>query len=76
MLFPSSHEVGGTLLGLSESNAIVVNPEGHYRGTPGAQHQIVCLTQTKDGTRIVAPGDFANRFGWKNDPERVRLSSK
>jgi WD40 repeat protein len=67
---------GGTLLGLDYGDAIAVNAEGHYRGTPGAQNHIVYVTQTKDGTMLVPPAEFAKCFDWTNQPDRVRLSSK
>jgi WD40 repeat protein/tRNA A-37 threonylcarbamoyl transferase component Bud32 len=51
---------------------LLVSPEGHYRGGPGIEKHIVYVAQTATGQETFTPAEFAARFGWKNDPERVR----
>ncbi|MBI3463688.1 MAG: PD40 domain-containing protein, partial [Planctomycetes bacterium] len=64
----------GVLLPLRNSQALAISPEGHYRGTSGIENEIVYVVQTDGGQETLAPAEFAARYGWKNDPERVRLT--
>ena len=34
---------------------------------------LVYIVQTAAGQLTLTPGEFEQRFGWKNDPETVRL---
>jgi hypothetical protein len=34
---------------------------------------MVFVVETEAGQETMRPADFAKRFGWKNDPTRVRL---
>jgi WD40 repeat protein len=68
-------ELRGKLLSLSSAQGLVMNREGHYRGTPGIENQLVYVVETDRGQETLSPEEFATKYGWKNDPERVRLSS-
>jgi hypothetical protein len=46
---------------------------GHCRGSPGIEKEIVYIVQTDAGQEVLAPDAFAKKYGWKNDPQRVRL---
>jgi hypothetical protein len=52
---------------------LAVRPDGHYRGSPGVEKEIVYVVQTDAGQELLAPDEFAKKYGWKNDPECVRL---
>jgi hypothetical protein len=32
------------------------------------------VVQTDQGQETLSPQEFAKKYGWKNDPERVRLA--
>jgi len=36
--------------------------------------QIVYVVETADGQDTLSPAKFAKKYGWKNDPEQVRLA--
>jgi hypothetical protein len=65
-----------TLVVLRDEEYLTVSPDGHYRGTPGVEAHIVCVVQTDRGQETLAPEEFARRYGWRNDPERVRLPDR
>jgi serine/threonine protein kinase/WD40 repeat protein len=52
---------------------LVLTPEGHYLGPEGVEEEFQVVVRTKDGQELLTPGEFSTRYGWKNDPERVRL---
>lgn len=53
---------------------LCIGPTGHYRGSHGIEEQIVYVAQLDDGSHVtLAPADFAQRFGWKNDPSKATL---
>lgn len=52
---------------------LVVGPQGHFKGAPGAEKQLRFLVQTEAGTRDLSAEEFALKYGWKNDPSKARL---
>ena len=53
---------------------LVISPEGHHRGSPFVERQIVYVAQTADGTQqTLPPAEFAKSYGWQNDPANVKL---
>jgi hypothetical protein len=48
-------------------------PDGHYRGALGVEKGIVYVVQTEAGQELLDPDEFEKKYGWKNDPQRVRL---
>jgi WD40 repeat protein len=64
----------GTLVALSRKRTLALSPDGHFRGSPGAEkEEVVYVVETDSGQETLSPAEFAARYGWKNDPERVRL---
>ncbi len=66
----------GSLVGyvLDQGNCIILlNAKGHYRVTPSRTPDIVYVVQTPGELLTLKPAEFAERFGWKNDPEKVSL---
>ena len=50
---------------------------GHYRGSLKIERDLRYVPQLADGSQVtLTPAEFAQRFGWKNDPEKVRLVGK
>jgi WD40 repeat protein len=66
----------GTLVPLRDEQYLVVSPEGHYRGTRRIERELVYVVQTDHGQDTLTPEEFAQKYGWKNDPDRVRLADR
>ena len=65
-----------TLLATGASTGLAVSAEGHFQASEGLdpQAQLVYVVETARGQETFTPGDFANRYGWKNDPKKVGLA--
>jgi WD40 repeat protein len=63
----------GTLLQLLNDRYLVISPDGHYTGSPRAERELVYVVETDQGQETLTPEEFAQRYGWKSDPARVRL---
>src|SRR5262249_39568779 len=61
----------GTLVAVRDKGSWAISPEGHYRGASGIDHCWVYVVQTERGQETITPEEFAKKYGWKNDPERV-----
>lgn len=48
-----------------------ISPEGHIIGSDGVEELINYVVETADGTKTLTPAEFADQYGWKNDPEKV-----
>ncbi len=57
--------------------ALAILPEGHCRGTPKRlDGKFVYVAQTEAGRQTLTPAEFAEKYGWKNDPERFKLAGE
>ncbi len=59
---------------LPNEQFIAISPEGHYRGTPNAARHIVYIVETERGQETLTPAEMEKKYGWKNDPDKVRLT--
>lgn len=50
---------------------LVLSPEGHYRGGPDSENELVYVVQTDQGQETFTPAEFSKHFNWKNDPDKV-----
>ena len=66
-------ELQAAFVALPHEQAIAISPDGHYRGTKGVEKEIVYVVETAEGQEVLSPKEFATRYEWKNDPERVTL---
>jgi WD40 repeat protein len=67
----------GALVVLPEDKGLALTADGHYRGTPlRIERDIVYVVQTNDGQQTYTPAEFAEKFGWKNDPSKVNFAAK
>jgi hypothetical protein len=66
------------------TNKLLISPAGHVwtpqnpRGplwptSPGIDEALVYIVKTDRGQETLTPLQFANRYGWQNDPSKVRL---
>ncbi len=63
-----------TMMYLPDDRYVSFSPDGHYTGSRNVERDLVYVVQTDDGVQhTLTPADFAAKYGWKNDPERVRL---
>ncbi len=64
----------GTLLNLG-SGWLAISPDGHYRCSENSESRFVFkVREDSDRLREYSPDDFRKVYGWKNKPERVKLS--
>ena len=56
---------------MPDKQYVSISPEGHWRGSPGVESELVYLVLTDHGQEMLTPAEFAKRFGWKNDPGKV-----
>jgi WD40 repeat protein len=71
----------GRLLGVrmigKRFNALTMTPDGHYTGNENVERGIVMVVEKDDGTQeMLEPADFAKKYRWKNEPDKVRLTEK
>ena len=58
-------------------SGLAVSPDGHYQGPKGVESSLTFVAEEPDGkTRELSPAAFAKRYGWQNQPERVRLTEE
>ena len=52
-----------------------VSPEGHWCGSPDIEDKLIYVARTAEGRQTTfSSAEFADRFGWKNDAEKVKLT--
>jgi len=67
----------GTLVQLRDEQWLIVASNGHYRASSRVKEdELVYVIQTSQGQETLSLGQFAQRFGWKNDPDKVRLTPR
>jgi WD40 repeat protein len=60
---------------LLQSGTVLISPEGHYRvSKPEVERDLVYVVETSSGQETLTPEEFNRRFGWRNDPQRVRFN--
>ena len=64
------------LVPLADKMGLSISAAGHYRSSVPNEvsRQIVYVVETAAGQETLSPADFAKKYGWKNDPEQVRLA--
>jgi serine/threonine protein kinase/Tol biopolymer transport system component len=68
----SNGELTGVLVDFDRDRWLAISPDGHFRCSPGVEDELVYIIQTDDGRQeTLHPAAFAERFGWKNDPDKV-----
>ena len=64
----------GTLLALGkEGHWLAINPEGNYRGSEGIDKYLSVVVQSPSGQDTLSLEQFKTKYGWNNEPERVRI---
>ena len=66
----------GTVILLNQG-WVVLSEDGHYRcENKTVEDELVYVVQTEQGQQTLTPPEFAERFGWKNDPEKAKLDTR
>ncbi len=71
----------GRLLGVRmlgrRNNGLTFTADGHYTGNSRVERGIVMVVEKDDGTQeTLEPADFERKYGFRNDPAKVRLTEK
>jgi WD40 repeat protein len=51
---------------------VALSAQGDFHGSTSLEGQLVIVAQTEAGQETLTPAEFAAKYGWKNDPSRVR----
>lgn len=66
---PQDNKLLRTILTLSDKYA-AISPDGHYEGS--CQSGDICyVIQSKDGQTTLSESEFAEQYGWNNDPSKL-----
>ncbi|MDP6543891.1 MAG: WD40 repeat domain-containing protein [Phycisphaerae bacterium] len=52
---------------------VLISAGGHYSGTPGVEKNLIYQAVGLSGQSTLTQEEFGQRFGWKNDPSKVKL---
>ncbi len=73
-LDPATGQLGTVLVPLGTEKSLAISPEGHYLSIPAnLTRELVYVVETDQGQETLTPQEFERRFGWKNDPSKVKL---
>ncbi len=62
-----------TVLPVGAFGDVMVRSDGHFRASENvdAEKDLVYVVTTESGQEVLAPSQFAAKYGWKNDPNQV-----
>jgi WD40 repeat protein len=73
-LFDASGQALGVLLPYDTFGQLTITAAGRFRGNARAERLIRMVVQKRDGsTETLTPAEFEQKYGFKNDPAKVRL---
>ena len=58
---------------LRDKQYTAISPDGPFSGSPDVKQEFVYVVHTDAGQDTLAPAEFAQKYGWKNDPSKVTL---
>jgi WD40 repeat protein len=64
-----------TIVTLRDKQYAAISPDGHFSGSPGVEQEFVYVVQTDTGQETLTPDEFAAKYGWENDPNRMNPES-
>ena len=62
----------GVLVVQPDGQWVAVSADGHYRASPKAQFYFTVVPEGEAKAHNLTPAEFADKYGWTNDPEKVR----
>jgi hypothetical protein len=69
---PEAGRLRCRLVALPNNQGLAVSPDGHYAGTPRVEQELIYVVRTEDAQEVLNPQEFAQKYGWSNDPGRVQ----
>jgi WD40 repeat protein len=63
----------GVFLSFREGGNVALQADGHWRGSPGIEKQLLYIAVTEAGQETLTYEEFSKKYGWKNEPDKVRL---
>ncbi len=73
---PTGELLASQVIWYGPGKHLFLSPEGHVRCSPAMSEDVVYVALTDDGRQVtLRPAEFAAKYEWKNDPEKLRLSS-
>ncbi len=65
----------GAVTGIPRGHVMQISPAGHYFASADCSEDLVYVVELDSGERLtLSPRKFAERFGWRNDPNKARIS--
>jgi len=58
---------------MPNGQGVLISSNGHYSGTPGSEKSLIYQAVKLSGQSTLTPEEFGKRFGWKNDPSKIKL---
>jgi hypothetical protein len=72
---PSGELLASQIIWYAPGKHLFLSPEGHVRVSPAMREDVVYVALTDDGRQVtLRPAEFVAAYGWKNDPEKIRLA--
>lgn len=68
-------QLRGVLLDETDYLAIIT-ADGNWRVDAGKKPDLIFVAQTPAGQLTMTPEQFTSRFGWKNNPNRIKLTPR
>ncbi|HVW01231.1 MAG TPA: SUMF1/EgtB/PvdO family nonheme iron enzyme, partial [Planctomycetaceae bacterium] len=67
-------QLGVLIPRLGGEQFVCISPDGHYRGSRRIDDHLVYVALHDDGSqKTYPPEEFRQKFGWKNEPQKVRF---
>ncbi|NUQ64799.1 MAG: protein kinase [Pirellulales bacterium] len=63
-----------TILCMRDKQYAAISPDGHFRGSPDVEKELVYVVQTDQGQETLSPEEFSKKYGWKNDPGKLEAA--
>ncbi len=63
----------GVYYHMPKSQGLIIAASGHYSGTTGIETKLLYQAVTVSRQCTLSPEEFTTRFGWKNDPAKVKI---
>jgi hypothetical protein len=52
---------------------LLLAAEGYYRGPAGVEDELSYRLETDRGREVLSAAEFAQKYDWQNQPQRVHL---
>lgn len=66
----------GLFLAWQDEGQLALHANGHWRGSPGIEQQLLYIAVTEAGQETLTPTEFCRKYTWQNEPDQVRLLSQ